>query len=124
MIDVLVGEKIPLILQVHDGNENLKVEATLFDGFGKEFMRVELTPIRGGLYSNYTVDMPEIPLLVAQYLTDKPADYEVVQDIFKAIPKPIKPAKMIIGEVIKKGLWDDEEIIIGEAHADKEAENT
>jgi len=119
MIDVLVGEKIPLILQVHDGNENLKVEATLFDGFGKEFMRVELTPIRGGLYSNYTVDMPEVPLLVAQYLTDKPDDYEVAQDVFKAIPKPKAPEKMIVGEVVDKGTWESD-VIIGEAYVDEE----
>ncbi len=123
MIDVKVGSKIPLILQVHDGNPNLDVEAILIDSFGKEFMRAKLGPVSGGLYINNEIEMPSIDILIAQYHTDKPEDYEVAQDVFKAIPKPNPPEKMIVGEVVDKALWD-EDVIMGVAYVDEETEDS
>ena len=112
MIDVKVGSKIPLILQVHDGNPNLSVDAVLIDTFGNEFMRAKMNPVAGGLYINNEIEMPDIQMLIAQYHTDKPEDYEIAQDVFKAIPKPNAPEKMIVGEVIDKALWDEDVIMV------------
>lgn len=124
MIEVVVGRKIPLTLQVYDGNPSLKVVSNLFDKFGKEYFSAELLHIKNGLYGNFEIDMPDQDLIIAQYQTDKPDDYELAQDVFKSIPKSIPEAKIMVGEVVSKGLWDDENIIIGEAYVDKEDENT
>jgi CxxC motif-containing protein len=124
MIEVVVGRKIPLTLQVYDGNASLKVVSNLFDKFGKEYLSAELLHIKNGLYVNFEIDMPDQDLIIAQYQTDKPDDYELAQDVFKSIPKSIPEAKIMVGEVVSKGLWDDENIIIGEAYVDKEDENT
>jgi hypothetical protein len=120
VIDVVVGGKIPLNLQVFDGNPNLSVTAALIDKHGKEFFRVTLSHLSNGLYVNFDLEMPEVDLLIAQYETSKQDDYELSQDIFKAIPKARPIEKMIVGEVVSEKLWDDEQMIIGEAHAEKE----
>lgn len=120
MIEVVVGEKIPLNLQVFDGNPDLKVTATLLDKHGKEFFRSDLSHLSNGLYANFELDMPDLDLLIAQYATNKQDDYELSQDIFKAIPKARPIEKIIVGEVVSEKLWDDEQVIIGEAHAEKE----
>ena len=121
MIPVVVGAKIPLTLQVFDGNQGLKVEAVLTDNHGKEFSRVGLSHISMGLYANFEIEMPDADVLIAQYTTDKPDDYELVQDVFKSVPKPIPAELVLVGEVVSKSQWDDEKIIIGEAYVEKEA---
>lgn len=123
MIEVQVGQTIPLTLQVYDGNDSLKVTATLLDKFGKEFFRSSLNHVRSGLYASFEIEMPDVDILVAQYETNEPENYELAQDIFKSIPKPMPIEKSLVGEVVSKGLWDDEKIIIGEAYAEEETEN-
>ena len=119
MISIKVGEKIPLILQVRDGNQDLNPTAILIDQFNNEYMRVKLNHQVNGMYCNFQINMPDLDLLVAQYVCDH-GDYEVAQDIFKSVPKPIKTEKMIYGEVIQKGLWDDTDIIFGEVTNEEE----
>lgn len=123
MIEVQVGQIIPLTLQVYDGNSDLMVTATLLDKYGKEYFKAKLNHLRSGLYGNFEIEMPELDLVVAQYETSKPQDYELAQDIFKAIPKPKPSEKFLVGEVVSNGKWDDEDIIIGEAYVEEEAEN-
>ena len=121
MIEVQVGSPIPLTLQVFDGKEGLKVSAVLMDLHGKEFSRVSMNDHGNGLYIDLSVSMPDVDMLVAQYFANS-EDYEVAQDIFKAIPKPMSPEKMLVGEVVAKGSWDDS--IIGEVQSvEKEAQN-
>lgn len=110
MIPVQVGSKIPLTLQVYDGRQDLKVTAVLLDSIGKEYARVELESVSKGLYSNFAWVMPDVDFLIAQYHTDS-EDYELAQDIFKAVPKAQEPEKFLVGEVISKGQWQDEFII-------------
>lgn len=112
MIDVMVGRRIPLNLQVHDGNASLKVSCILTDSFGKEFARADLPSFANGLYMNTDLEMPDVPLLVAQFFTDRPDDYEVAQEVFRSIPKPVIEEKPILGEVIS--VEQSSEIIIGE----------
>ena len=44
--------------------------------------------------------MPEMDFLIGQYLTNRPMDYEITQDIFQGILKVQMPEKYVVGEVI------------------------
>jgi len=115
LIPVKVGEKIPLSLQVYDGNPDLSVKCNLLDTSGKLFFTVPLSHISNGLYLNSEVEMPENDYLIAQYQTNKPMDYEIAQDVFKSIPKVQLPEKYILGEVIDTvALSKVDDLLIGE----------
>lgn len=115
MIQVLVGQKIPLNLQVYDGNKDLLVECILFDKNGNRYLSAQLTHSNAGLYLNNEVEMPEIDYLIAQYFTNKPMDYEMAQDIFHAVPKVQPLEKYLLGEVIDSiELSEQDDMLIGE----------
>lgn len=121
MIPVKVGEKIPLTLQVYDGNPDLQVKCTLMDKYGAVFMNVKLDHISSGLYVNNSMEMPEMDFLIGQYLTNRPMDYEIAQDIFQGIPKVQMPEKYVVGEVIDTvELTEQDSLIIGEVQDDNE----
>jgi len=124
MIEVVVGKPIPLTLQVFDGKTDLKVTTILSDKFSSEYMRVNMKHIMRGFYGNFEIEMPDTDILIAQYETSAPDVYELAQDVFKSVPKSVPLEKIIVGEVVYKGLWDEDKIIIGEAHVEKENENT
>jgi hypothetical protein len=120
MINVIEGQKIPLNLQVYDGNENLKVQASLYIG-SELFMTVNLTHAHQGLYLDRSVDMPMCEMVIAQYKTNKPLEYEISQDVFQCIPKVQPVEKYILGEVIDTvELSQQDEFLIGEVQDDSE----
>jgi hypothetical protein len=121
MIDVIVGQKIPLSLQVYDGNGLLKVECRLIMPTGSEFLRAKLDHVGGGLYLNTSIEMPDEKYLIGQFLTDKPDDYEIAQDVFQGIPKVQPEEKYILGEVIDTvELSEQDDVLIGEVIDDSE----
>jgi hypothetical protein len=115
MIEVVVGQPIPLTLQVYDGNSSLKVVANLYNEKGDRLFTQNLSSNTDGLYTDFSHEMPDTNFVVAQYITDKTDEYEIAQDIFKSIPRPIAKESYIIGEVFDKDTWDDS--IIGEVQS-------
>lgn len=113
MIKIQEGQTIPLTLQVYSGADDLKVTCLFMDSNGKEIFRTPLGHLANGFYSNFDYKMPMAGIYVAQYLTDKPEDYEIVQDIFQSVPKPSPPEIMILGEVVSVAQWT-QDYIIGE----------
>jgi hypothetical protein len=118
MIQVQVGRPIPLTLQVFDGREDLKVSVIIMDRFGKEFFRQPMPHIKNGFYASFEIEMPDQEVLIAQYLTSAPEDYEMVQDVFIGVPAPVQPEKIMVGEVVETSRMTD--IILGEVVDEKE----
>ena len=98
MIQVKVGDLIPLTLQVYDKRTDLTVTAKLVDNFGVLIAEKELASFGDGLYMSQTIQMPDVKFIIAQYFVT-PDEYEVSSDQFFAIPKPSEPEKLIVGEV-------------------------
>jgi hypothetical protein len=120
MINVIEGQKIPLNLQVYDANPDLKVRASLYID-GKLFMTQNLEHAFKGLYLDRSIEMPMCEMIIAQYETSSPLDYEIAQDVFQCIPK-VQPAEIyLLGEVINViELTEDDGILIGEVVNDNE----
>lgn len=115
MIEVSVGKKIPLSLQVYDGNSQLEVNCVLIKNDGTIYFSDILTHSVDGLYLNNSIEMPDVDFLIAQYRTNKPLEYEIAQDIFQGIPKVQIPEKYILGEVIDTvELSEQDDFLIGE----------
>jgi len=112
MVEIRVGEALPLTCQLHDGAQNKSVQARVYDSIGILIKAVKLQHYDNGLYMNKSVQMPDDKFVVAQYEVLDSSDYARASELFKAIPKPSPEPKMILGEVIEKQKIDS--IIIGE----------
>ena len=118
MIKVQVGQPIPLNLQLYDGKSDVKVMSIIVDSNKNEVFRADLSHVSNGLYLNMDFPMPEfVDFVIAQYFTDKPEEYAVVTDTFKAVPKPVPEEKIIVGEVIS---MEKSDILFGEVVNDNE----
>jgi hypothetical protein len=114
MIKIMVGDIIPLVLKVRDGNEKLNVKAIVSNNYGEILKTVELINSGRGLYQNFDVQMPDCKYLIAEYFTNDPEKYEEGMDIFKAIPKPIPEENYLLGEVVSVQSLTEDDSIIGE----------
>lgn len=104
-MQVTVGDKIPLWLQVFDARDDLNPRVKLIDDNGKQFAEVLLNHFGGGLYLNKEIDMPdETNFVIAQYHVYKDLqpvdDYEVTTDFYYAVPKEQAPVKFVTGRVV------------------------
>lgn len=114
-MNIKVGESVPLILKVFDGNEKLDVKAILKNEFGEKLGEVNLLSTGNGRYSTMLYKMPDVRFLTAEYITDRPDDYEECMDTFKAIPKPQPEEKYLVGEVVDViKLTSEDDVLIGE----------
>lgn len=107
---VVVGELIPLTLQVVDGQAGLRVSCNVVDDLGKSIALVNLQDYGGGLYVDKSVQMPDARFVVAQYSVEGDT-YEVVSERFDSVPKTVEPEKFITG--IVEGSKMNNDFIIG-----------
>lgn len=80
-MEIEVGSPVPLNLQLYDGAEKEKVIANLFTTLGELLGSFELSHQAGGLYISNEFLMPDIRLVIAQYIVDSDK-YEIVTDTF------------------------------------------
>lgn len=90
-MDLLLGQEVPLALQLSNGATNKYPQARMFDDSGAELSGspVTLTHVGSGLYKAANFVMPAKPFIVAQYLvysdaghTTLDADYPIASDAF------------------------------------------
>ena len=81
------GEPIPLVIQAHDGNSELNIDCVLMDiSAQKEYFRVKMSHLSGGLYVNKDVNMPRTGIITAQYCINS-EEYSSTIDIYEPIKK-------------------------------------
>lgn len=112
---VKVGEKIPLTLQITDGNPNLEIVCRLFDPANLIWNTVELVHIKAGLYINLDLLMPPYPFIVAQYIIKNSEEYENVSEIFYADQLPEEKEMILTGQIVNMKLDEYLEGLINEA---------
>ena len=111
----MIGEIVPLVVKIKDGNDQLSIKAELKSNFGDLLGVVELKSIGNGIYQNYEFKMPEIEFLYADYFNDEPKIYEQGLEVFEAVKKPDPPQKMLLGEVVGvKELFEIDGCLVGE----------
>lgn len=103
---VVVGEPIPLNLQLYDGRDDMQPEVVLYSSEGERLGRRVLIHFGNGLYLDKSFLMPDTEEVVAQYEVKKDRrpvdDYEIVTETFYAV-QPEKPApKFAIGRLIEQ----------------------
>lgn len=99
-MEIAIGEKIPLIVQLFDGKSGLPVLATLFDDIGKQIDQVMLQSFEGGLYLDNSRQMPPVKYLVAKYEVVDSSEYGIQSETIFSINPVIQEEKAITGEVI------------------------
>jgi len=114
MIKIMVGDAIPLILKVRDGNEKLNVKAIVSNNYGEILNTVELQNVGRGLYQNFDMAMPDCKVVIAEYFTNDPEKYEEGMDVFKSIPKPMPEDIYLLGEVVSVQSLGEDDAILGE----------
>ncbi len=116
-IPILIGNQIPLRLQLFDGAEDVKVTAVVFNRFNAQLGRLNLNHVHGGLYVATGPVMPVYPVF-AQFFTDKPDVYAVATDFFEPVEEIIPEEPPIVGEVVES--FDSPEFIEGEVIDDSQ----
>lgn len=115
MIKIMVGQIVPLIVKVKDGNESLEIKAELKSSDGDLLSVVDLKSVGKGIYQNLDFKMPEVEYLYADYFNDEPKIYEQGLEVFQAVKKPDPPQKLLLGEVVGvKELIQIDGALIGE----------
>jgi len=121
-MDLLLGQEVPLALQLSNGATNKYPQARMFDDSGAELSGspVTLTHVGSGLYKASTFLMPSKPFIVAQYLvysdaghTTLDTDYPIASDAFSLLDLSI--LEMTRASLL--GTLEESPIIIGELSA-------
>lgn len=99
MSAVIVGEKIPLALNLHDNRPDLKVQAEIFSMFGDRLATVYLYHAQSGLYINTDLPMPNVPYIIVKYDVLDSEDYESVAERFDSSQREPDPEKFVSGQV-------------------------
>jgi hypothetical protein len=93
-MDLLLGQEVPLALQLSNGATNKFPRAKIYDESGTELAGspVVLTHVSAGLYKASSFVMPAKPFIVAQYLiysdagfTTLDPDYPIASDAFSLL---------------------------------------
>jgi hypothetical protein len=101
-VNIQVGSKIRISMQLHDGKANKIVYADIISVFGEQLARIQLSHVSGGLYlSQDGFEMPDVEI-VAQYHVADSEDYEVVSESYRPVPRPKSEPKFLIGEVTSR----------------------
>lgn len=108
----IVGTPLNLSLTTVDAKTGLEVVASVVDSHGTQVARVKLQDIGSGIYVDRSVQMPDVPFVVVQYLITNDDNYEIASERFDSVPKPSAPIKAIEGNIIKRQRANDH--IIGE----------
>jgi len=101
-----VGERVPLVAQLHDGLVNKKVTARIYGSNGELLETLTLASAEKGLYISSEYKMPDAFWVTAvvevEGLDSLEQEYAIVSKTFRAIPKPPPPpTKAVKGFLIK-----------------------
>lgn len=110
---IRVGDIVPVMLQLPDGNPELMVEARIIDSKNELLAVLELSHVGRGLYSNLDFIMPNEKFITAQYRILNSDLYEQVSDIFMATGVD-EPKEMILTGTVTEVRMDIKEGVICE----------
>lgn len=102
MSEILVGDKVPLFLQLVDREPGHKVECVVVNDLGKELDRMSMIDSGNGLYLGPDYKMPDVPYIIALYSVQDSDKYEDASDLFTSRPKAVQKEKHIEGQVTKR----------------------
>ena len=101
MTNVLIGDPIPLAVQVHDNNAALKILARVFTDDGEFLEQKYLYHIEKGLYLNKDIKMPSKNIL-AVYAVEDSEEYANEAERFSPLEPEKSPEKYVYGFVTEK----------------------
>lgn len=101
----MVGEKIPLRVQLHDGNPAADIVATLIGYYGNTIATSKLAHYKKGLYFTNDFVMPSevVTIQIMVEGTDKlEQEYELAAEQVFPIPRPKPVEKVIQGAITER----------------------
>lgn len=94
------GQPVPIIAQLHDGNESAKIKARVLSPIGEELKSLELIHVAKGLYRPpllYT--MPDVEFITVVYEPQDMENYSMSVETYYTEEVPVKE-KVYIGEIV------------------------